>query len=377
MDAHVGLSQVYSINKEGVIDGFNSGIGELHKSPLVGCPTCGSSLKEVKRYAIIHKVKNATNMLDRMVAKFGRKVSMWHREILEREELLRARFVWFCKEISPGPGAVKSNQELVRERGSWYMEIQSKIYSFLDDVVRPFEKDMSDIASLIEAHPFRRPVFAFALRLELLFRRCRLETLLEARRMADFLHRQDDPTSHLQTMAQGLLSTTEEQSVQNVDRITIAIKECRNRQLPALEAEFTLTQLAFHVVGKKNGVDITFDTSKSYERALHLCGKFPDTAGKFFRNFRLAKRSLDGLDPPKQMYAAEPIEHWKKWSRHVTGHLTFCDHHHPYSSATFEDCPECGRETSSVLAPEPVDYEKYLDKHAFLKAMERKAGASA
>ncbi len=130
MDIHAGLSQMYSINEKGVIDGFSLS-GEPLGHPLGRCPTCGGSLMGVRRYAVLHKIKDGTNVLDRMVAKFGRKVSMFHRELVEREELLRAKFVWFCKEISTGPGAAKSNQELVRERGNWYMEVQSKIYSFL------------------------------------------------------------------------------------------------------------------------------------------------------------------------------------------------------------------------------------------------------
>ncbi|KAI9794294.1 MAG: hypothetical protein M1835_006682 [Candelina submexicana] len=353
------------------------GSGELPSLPSVGCPTCGGPLTEVRRYAILYKIKDTPKVLDRMIAKFGRKVSIWHRELVEREELLRAKFLWFCREISPGPGAVKSNQELVRERGNWYMDIQSRIYRFLEEVVRPFERNVLDIASLTEARIFRRPVFAFALRLELLFRRCRLETLLEARRMADFLQRQDDPTEQLQTIAKGLLSTVDEQSAQNIRQITFANEDCKERRLPALEVEFTLSQLAFFATSRRNDDEATSNAVANYDRALDLCGKFPDTAGRFFRCCRLAKRATDGLEPPEQTYAAEPRDHWRKWGKHATGHLSYCDNGHPYSTVTFDGCPECGREVNLMPAAEPVDYESYLNKDAFLQALERRVGSGS
>ncbi|KAI9704228.1 MAG: hypothetical protein M1836_007089 [Candelina mexicana] len=367
MDTHVGLSMVYSINEEGIIDGFSLGRGELPSLPSVGCPTCGGPLTGVRRYAILYKIKDTPNVLDRMIAKFGRKISTWHRELVEREELLRAKFLWFCREISPGPGA---NIPVLRYEDPQFFALRGLIC--LDEVVRPFERNVLDIASLTEARIFRRPVFAFALRLELLFRRCRLETLLEARRMADFLHRQDDPTEQLQTIAKGLLSTVDEQSAQNIRQISSANEDCKDRRLPALEVEFTLSQLTFLATSRRNDDEVTSNAVANYDRVLDLCGKFPDTAGRFFRSCRLAKRATDGLDPPEQTYAAEPRDHWRKWGKHVTGHLSYCDNGHPYSAVTFDDCPECGREVNLMPAAEPVDYESYLNKDAFLQALERR-----
>ena len=190
--------------------------------------------------------------------------------------------------------------------------------------------------------------------------------------MTDFLHRQDDPTAQLQVLSQGLVSTVEEQGAQNFVRMAAPIEDCENRLLPALEVELIITRLLFFAVSRKNDHDAELDALAVYKRATELCSRFPDTAGKFFRNLRLAKRSVDGLEAPQSAFAAEPKESWKKWLRHVTGHWTLCNYGHPYSSVTFEACPECGREAASA----PVDYEKYLNKDAFLQAMERRAEAS-
>jgi len=246
----------------------------------------------------------------------------------------------------------------------------------VDDVIIPFQRNLLEVEMFIgQPDIFTRPNFSFDLRSDLLFFRCRLATLQEALRISDFLKPLSDPSQQIQALAQGLRTITSEQSVRNVIATEEAISKCEKRNMKCLEVELRLIQLFFHMVARFSGVEPESDTEASCEKVVWLCRRYPDTAGKFLRSYRNLKRSLDGFQSLGQVYTVERLDIWRRWAKHEVGHLSSCRYGHPYSTATFDGCPECGRETEVMATPEPIDYESYMKNDEFLARMKEKEKA--
>ncbi|KAI9870792.1 MAG: hypothetical protein M1830_003805 [Pleopsidium flavum] len=304
----------------------------------------------------------------------GRKLNIFDDQLCCRERELKAEFAGFCNRIRPSPMAAKANQRMVWERGNSLMDVQMKVADFRDDVIIPFQKNIIEVEKFIgQPDIFTSPNFSFDLRFDLLFFRCRLATLQEAMRISDFLKPLNDPSQQIQALAQGLRTITSEQSVRNVIATEEAISKCEERNMKCLEVELRLIQLSFHIIARFSGVEPELDTEVSCAKVVRLCRRYPDTAGRFLKSYRNLKRSLDGLQSLVQIYTVETMDVWRRWAKHAVGHLTRCGYGHPYSTATFNGCPECGREVEVVAAPEPVDYESYMKNDEFLAKMKEKA----
>lgn len=215
--------------------------------------------------------------------------------------------------------------------------------------------------------------FSFDLRFDLLFFRCRLAALQEARRISDFLRPLRDPSEQIQALAQCLRTLVSEESMQNMVTATEGIQKCEERNMKCLEVEFRLMQLCYCMVARLSGARPRLDTQTSCEKVIQLCRQYPDTAGKFLKSYRSLKRSLDGFQSPGQIYTSETADVWRRWVKYKVGHLARCKYAHPYSTATFDGCPECGRELEDVVIPEPIDYESYMKNDEFLARMREKA----
>jgi len=242
----------------------------------------------------------------------------------------------------------------------------------IDDVVKPFQANAVEVESFIgRPDIFKSPNFSFDLRYDLLFLRCRLAILQEALRMSDFFKPLNDPSQQIQALAQGLRTLTSQESMSNVVVAEEAISKCEGRKMFCLEVELRLVQLSFHIVARSSGVNSKMDPERCCARVMRLCRQYPDTAGKFLKSYRNLERCLKYFKPLVSLYTVDTAEIWRRWGRHVVGQLSICKYGHPYSTATFDGCPECGREVEIRATPEPIDYESFMKNDEFLAKMRR------
>ena len=127
LDARVGLADFYEISDSGVIMRPRIRVTDIN-APT--CPACSESLSGVRRYSLFCQLQSLPDIIDRMYAKFGRKMEMFEDQLTKAESGLSLSFGDFVKEFRPSPLAGKKNQNLVRVRGNTMMEVQNKITDF-------------------------------------------------------------------------------------------------------------------------------------------------------------------------------------------------------------------------------------------------------
>ena len=242
----------------------------------------------------------------------------------------------------------------------------------------PFEENAISLAAYLDSPKiFATPVLPFKLRYHLLYHKCRLVTLQEAVKMRNVMSPFAEALPHVKTLVDGLLLITIEQATDNIEALDLLLTEAGSVQLKSLEVEFRLVQISFFMVLHALGVKHSLDTKASLRQVLKTCNYYPAAAGPYLRSYRLLKSFCNGMDAPRKLFGRETRQYWWKWGRHEVGYLTSCPNGHPYSSKTFDECPECEGKAAQVElpAPEPVDYSQFLQEDAFLAQMHQRAAA--
>lgn len=242
----------------------------------------------------------------------------------------------------------------------------------------PFEENAVSLAAYLDnSKIFAAPVLPFKLRYDLLYHKCRLVTLQEAVNMRKFMSPFAEALPHVKLLVDGLLLITIEQAADNINAMDLLITEADSSQLKSLEVELRLIQISFYMVLHALGVKHDLDTKASLRRIVKTCNYYPTAAGPYIRSYRLLNSFCNGMEPPRKLFGRESRQYWWKWGRHEVGHLTSCPNGHPYSSKTFDECPECEGKAPQVELPppEPVDYSQFLQEDAFLKQMHMRTAA--
>ena len=310
--------------------------------------------------------------IDRMYAKLGRKMEFFRFRMLHSEELLSITFKSFCKKLSTGVGPLsgKRDKEMVWARGNTMLEPQTKVTDFRDDVVIPFEESMSRLAAFFDNPPIlRKAVLPFKLRYDFLYYRCREVTLEDALQLFQHMRELDQTSRHIAIITEGLRIKILEQSLENIRGLASRIIDSEASNLKRLEVELRLLQISFYMIVRALDTDNDLDVPASLTRIKHLCAQYPDTAGNLSQAFRSQKAYYEGGPAPKHFIEwnrTSVEELWKKWGSHKVGHLQYCRFGHPYSTETFKDCPECGREARPAPPKKVVDYNKFLHEDAFM-----------
>ncbi|MCJ1252883.1 hypothetical protein MMC24_000689 [Lignoscripta atroalba] len=354
---------------------INGGVTRLALA-APGCPTCGASVEGVRRYAAFTQVQALPETIDRMYAKFGRKLDMFVSQMFLTEELLTTSFNFFSKKLRPGPLAGKHNQSIIWERGNAMMEVQQRITRFRDEFVVPFEDSLVRLARFLD-NPgiLKKPRSAFKIRYDFLYYRCRLITLEDASQLCRYITKLGQSTQHSSTLAEGLRMLIKEQALKNIKALEIRISDCNSLNLKRLEVELRLAQVCFHMLCRFLDTDSGVDVKASLRRVALLCQRYPDTAGNLYRSYRTIKAYVDGGPAPKRLYDVYGNETrglWRDLGKHKTGNLAYCVYDHPYSTSTFPNCPECGKEVDAPPPREPIDYNSFLHEDDFLAAMMKK-----
>lgn len=198
--------------------------------------------------------------------------------------------------------------------------------------------------------------------------------------VSDFLNSLKDPSEQIQALVDGLLEFTRKDCLQNVAATGTAIAKCDEKNAKRLEVELRLIQIALHLFGQCIGATSGLEIKQSCEKVMQLCQQYPDTAGKFVGSLRNLERSLQDPRSLGQLYrlSSDKSEIWDQWREHQVGHLARCQHGHPFSTVTFDGCPECGREVKLTPAKTAekngaraeIDYESFLKNDEFLASMQ-------
>ena len=281
-----------------------------------------------------------------------------------------------------GPLTCQRDYDLVKERGTWFEDVQSKVIRFRDRVVIPVQ---DALAALMPSHSSAALVLPFKLRFDFLHHRCRFLTLDEGIRVVLYLEEQQDgraePVEHISVMIHALKLKIGTEAAANVLGICSKIADCKASNLKRLEVEFHLTQIHFYMIAQLYGCvdDIPdYNVMDSLKRVTELCEAFPYTAAIFLELAHSLTRYYQGGSAPDHPVAwntHQVRELSRKWGIHEIGHLKTCQYQHPYSSKTFGSCPECGQQASN---PSPtihaVNYRGPLatDSAAFMAAMSTK-----
>lgn len=382
LDRQFGLTNVYLLDTNGNIQKVACDTLEKVKNMTSACPTCGESCKNVRRYKLHYQLLALLGNIDRMHAKFSRKMNMFMEQLYEAKTSLDKSFNDFHERLRPGPLAGRNNADLVRHRGNTLVEVQSSITDFKDEIVQLFEDDIAKLAVFLGISPVSVDELpdvnlCYRLRFEALFFRGRLIILEESLRMLGALRAMNDDSEHTTVLIRGLQSLTRDEASMNIKALNSIITECEMRNLKRLEAEVRLIQMCFHILLKDLGATSTLSVEVSLRQTLSLCRSYPDTAGVLVMTYNAIKLVLNDERRHGNLYSQGSTRIWWSWPAHRVGSLKECVHGHQYSTLTWPGCPECGRKVVFSPHPEPVEPQVFLKEDAFVAAMRTQTFSSA
>ena len=382
LDKYFGLTAVYHLDMTGKIQKVASNALSRIKSMSPACPTCGESCTNFRRYALLHQLVALRGNVDRMHAKFSRKMNMFMEQLYNAKTSLDKSFDDFRERLRSGPLTGRNNENMIRQRGNNLAELQSRITNFKDQVVRLFEDNMAKLAVFLCISPqsvseFPNGTFSYRIRFEALIFRTRLIVLEESLRMRGALRSMNDDSEHTTVLILGLQSMTEDEANEHVKKLHIIITECKSKNLKRLETEIRLIQMSFHIVLRNLGVPGSLDVKASLRETLSLCRAYPDTAGVLFMTYKTFQLVLGGERLRGDLYAQSSTRIWWSWPAHKVGYLRQCVYGHHFSTLTWPGCPECGREEPPSPEPELMDPKELLKEDAFVVAMRTQVFSAA
>lgn len=365
LDAMLGLEDFYQVDSDGSIRSVRiTGLPELNG---IHCPDCSKPIRDVGRYDVVNQLKELPATIDYFYAKIGRKLSQIVGDVFHSDEYLSRTFGAFCKTLKPGPLGGKHNQRTVWDRVNHMLEAQQKATRFRDNVVMLFEDNMTRLAQFLDnADVLDQMVSPLKLRFDLVYYCCRLVTLEDGLRVYKLLTTLESADQHTSIIAEGLRLKILEQSCGEVKAMEARIADCKTSHLKRLEVELRIVQLCLHMILKSLDTISGLNVAASLARMRELCVTFPDTAGKMLGPYQKLRAYVEGGAAPKRfldMYSKDSMALAPAYAKYQMGSLKYCKQKHPYCSANFKDCPECGRE---VPLPVKVDNSKFLQEDAFL-----------
>ena len=130
LDAQIGLSTVYRMDNLGRIRKVVCTSSQQAKRMNPSCPECGESCKDARRYAICEQLLALQGNIDRIYAKFNRKLNMFMNKMYEAKAGLDKSYEEFSQSLRPGPLTGRTNADIIRHRGNTLAEIQRDISQF-------------------------------------------------------------------------------------------------------------------------------------------------------------------------------------------------------------------------------------------------------
>ena len=130
LDKHVGIDLLYQMDNDGqILSPRPKNIQDLAPMKL-HCPTCNASCSDVRRYALHAQLNALENNIDRMYAKFSRKLNMFCEMVYRIKMELNWSFQSFCNALRSDPLSGGRNEKLVDSRSNALLIIQNGIKDF-------------------------------------------------------------------------------------------------------------------------------------------------------------------------------------------------------------------------------------------------------
>lgn len=376
------LRNIYTISESGTITGFAS------KSPVkpqeLNCP-CGAPFQTIRRYSILKQINQAPTVFDQLLARIGKTLNMFSKRVRYQERELERSFHSFRNQIRPNPLAANSNKALVSSRAYDLVLLSGSIQEYNTSTAMPFERSVSwlqdSLPGALTSLTKRTIHPTLSLRFTILEHRARNLWICDCLRVSEYLLGLDDPSLEVQRMGEVLQIQASKECWKGIAECEEAITKAAMAEAPAIEVEIRLQQIQLShlldiALAGESGVESPAPTmapeapSESLDKALQLCRRFPDTAGRFSglvigfgkggnadrnksKDIKATGGHLSGyaLSNLPRTSNFESCQTELAWGEHGVGCLEICTRGgHPYSREMKgkldggEGCPECGRE---------------------------------
>lgn len=295
---------------------------------------------------VVQQPDKFEGVLDRLMAKMGRKMEQFGRGISKRERNLQESLDPLMSSIRPNPMAQELNKRKLTARGSELREEIDHLVDFRHQVVGPLEQSIATCSQLIPGTLNYN--LLFHLRFDILEYRARATLVRDILHIARQLILLDDPSQGVQRQAESLREHAVLDCLNCMQYCKVSLAHCTDSS-PCLRVELLLQEVQFNYLADAASLSTNLaaaNVPSLLKEALLLCRRFPNTAGAFLEpvnQFHNYVRSDDpGAIPLITNAKSRKIE--KTWGQHVVGHLRTCGNKHPYSTRSFPTgCPECGR----------------------------------
>ena len=364
LDTLFGLTDVYELDTHGAV--VAGAVKKIPSREDLVCPTCSSPAVGTRRYELSNRLGQVYETIDRLYAKYGRRMAAWMEETKHVDGLVFGDIDDFCARLKTGPLSVKNNRNQLKYRAMSIDEVQQTAMRYRDEVVRPTQKAIEGLCVMLGSELFPIPVLPFELRFDRIFYHCRLMRIeLHLKALAQ-LRKVEDGSEAMRILINGMHSMVQEECLRILGAVQDRITECEHKSLKRLEVEYRIVQISFALALTVIGTEHHMEISASLERAERVCHAYPKSAGLLRRNLKLLGEAVDAKRFPSKVedvWDPRTIELWQKWGKHKIGSLIYCYNNHPYSRAEFPNgCPECGpvlRESKVVERPKDSDQDGY------------------
>ena len=129
LDEYVDLCSIFSMDCNGRIIRVRVQ-KSIHEMKKPSCPSCGKGLEDVQRYSLLTQLLKFEDNIDRVLAKFGRKMHFFMDQMHKVKINLNDTYKAFERGLRSGPLTGKMNDDLVRYRSNALAGITHNIQTF-------------------------------------------------------------------------------------------------------------------------------------------------------------------------------------------------------------------------------------------------------
>ena len=241
-------------------------------------------------------MSQAPSVFARLLSKLGKALSTFSRRVHCHEKELGESFPPFRDSIRPNPLAANQNKALVASQAQQLLRSSDNIEDFNSTAVA-FEQSIRWIQTTLPTALLRTtehnicPIFS--LRLTILRRRARNVWALDCLHVSSYLVGLENPSVEVQCMGELLRVRASKDCWKGMAECNTAVEKAVKAKAPAVEVELRLQQvqishlLDITLTHGSTQLDTLVPTmtsepaSESLQKAVQICRRFPDTAGKF------------------------------------------------------------------------------------------------
>ena len=354
LDHSFQMSKIFKMNGNAIV---GVDITALPNKECLKCPTCGSSIVGSRRYALSLQIHEHNSLIGSLLLPIGRQLWRLMTSINIAQTDLWRELTETCKQIQPGPLAIKNNQETISQSLAGIQSIQREVERFQPEVKLIQDAILSYTASLvsstsenIEGGPLLGiPSLPYLLRVERVMIRC---NILIAKYLFDVyttIKTRGQLDDHLNLFLEILRENIKANLTGRTERLDQLIIQCEAMNLKRLEVEFFLQKICLITLERRLGQQ-TEGTTAQFKQVFELCKSYRSakqlqhlvlSADRFIKENTISVNLDDAQQAPKDTPQAAAQMLWKKLAIFEAGKLAKCTSGHFYCSSNFAYCPEC------------------------------------